>query len=47
METDNQILIKPDEIKTNDNRFFQIDFLKVIMIFLYSSYLRPYYSMGN
>jgi len=34
MEADNQILIKPDEIEIKDKRFFQVDFIKAVMIFL-------------
>jgi hypothetical protein len=34
MEADSQILIKPDEIEIKDKRFFQVDFVKAVMIFL-------------
>ncbi len=34
MEVDNQDMIKPDEVESSDNRYFQIDFIKAVMIFL-------------
>ena len=34
MDANSQILIKPDEIEIKDKRFFQVDVIKVIMIFL-------------
>jgi len=34
MDADSQILIKSDEIEIKDRRFFQVDAIKVVMIFL-------------
>jgi len=34
MDADSQILIKSDENETKDKRFFQVDVIKVVMIFL-------------
>ena len=34
MDVDDQSLIQTDEIEIRDERFFQIDFLKAVMIFL-------------
>ena len=34
METDNQNVIKNELIEINEERYFQVDFLKAIMIFL-------------
>ena len=34
MDADSQILIKPDEIEIKDKNFFQVDVIKVVMIFL-------------
>ncbi len=34
MDADYQTLVKPDEFEVKDNRFFQIDFIKAVMIFL-------------
>ena len=34
METEEQTIAKPDEIEISDTRFFQVDFIKAVMIFL-------------
>ncbi len=34
METEDQTLIQPDEIEVSDKHFFQVDFIKAVMIFL-------------
>lgn len=34
MDSDDQNLIKPDEVEIKDKRFFQVDFIKAVMIFL-------------
>ena len=34
MDTDDQSMIKPNEIEIQDKKFFQVDFMKALMIFL-------------
>ena len=34
MDAEEQNLFKPDEIEIKDKRFFQVDFIKAVMIFL-------------